>query len=274
VLPVAHSAGARVLHGWTAGEGSEANLTGSLTLGKITAKGDSLVGTGLHVLDALAIGADGLVLLADSGQATGQRWGQADSEGIAANSINLTHIQNTILDDSKVAAGFRFMQTAADAAGVLALVADTGDVATQQDNGAVLRFNGTDWTIISVKPQQQTVTGGPTSGTTELTLATLTVSAFAATYAVECAANWSARDNTNDGTYKFRIRVDGTEVGAVTQRHEVNNLRLAYSLPTTTLTTISVSAATTITCTVQQISGTGTLIEETAGRLTAHFWPA
>lgn len=140
--PVAHSAGARVLHGWTATEASEANQTGHLTLGNVTAKGDLLVGSGLNLLDGLPVSTDGLILVADSAQALGMRWGQAAAEGLEAGSVTLTQIQDAILDNSKVAVGNRFQWTAANAAGILALSAATGDLATQQDTGALLQQVG------------------------------------------------------------------------------------------------------------------------------------
>lgn len=64
--------------GTTAGTyaaGNDARITGAIQSTTVTAKGDLLAATGSSSLNRVAVGSDGQVLVADSSQSTGVRWG-------------------------------------------------------------------------------------------------------------------------------------------------------------------------------------------------------
>ncbi|WP_151898269.1 hypothetical protein [Streptomyces sp. C8S0] len=53
----------------------------SLTTDDVTAVGDLLAGTGLGTVARVGVGGDGMLLVADSLQATGVRWGRGGGAG-------------------------------------------------------------------------------------------------------------------------------------------------------------------------------------------------
>jgi len=61
----------------------EANYTASQTVGLVTTKGDSLVATSAGVLARLAVGTNNHVRVADSAQATGQKWALLTPQSIS-----------------------------------------------------------------------------------------------------------------------------------------------------------------------------------------------
>jgi hypothetical protein len=89
-----HSGGAVIRHCYTAVDADEANYAVAETVGKVTKKGDLLVGDAPNSADNLAVGANGLALVADSAQPLGLRYanpapaahghGQADVTGLEA----------------------------------------------------------------------------------------------------------------------------------------------------------------------------------------------
>ena len=120
--------------------------------------------------------------------------------------------------------------------------------------------------------QQATVTGGPTSGSTELVIATLNIPSQLTAYQLECAAFWTAYNSVQDDMFQFRIKVDGAVKAQGNNRHDgAVNERKIYALPTSTLTTISASTGCTVTATIQRTIGNGTLTENNSGLLTARM---
>jgi hypothetical protein len=118
------------------------------------------------------------------------------------------------------------------------------------------------------------VTGGPTSGTTELTIGTINISGQTVGYVLDVAAFWSAYNSVDGDRFIFRVYVDAVEKAAIDQRHSGGtDERRPYSIPCITPVTIAPATACAITCTVQRASGTGTLTESRAGRMVAraHF---
>lgn len=81
---VNHSAGVTIAPCVGARDLDEANYTVVQTVGKITAKGDLLVGSTANTIIALNVGTDGFPLLADSGETSGLIWGRITATGIAA----------------------------------------------------------------------------------------------------------------------------------------------------------------------------------------------
>lgn len=71
----AHTANARVRHGWTATDAQEANRAAASTVGLITTKGDLLAGSGANALARIAAGANGTIPIFDSTQPSGVRAG-------------------------------------------------------------------------------------------------------------------------------------------------------------------------------------------------------
>lgn len=265
----AHSGGASIVHGFVAVEADEANQISNMTAGAVTTKGDLLVATGSKTLARLAAAANSTLLQYDSAQATGVKGALLASANIAAGAVNAAAIGSGAVTLTKFGTGLRPEFIVADSTALLALSASAGDIAYQLDVDHLFAYDGAAWSPAATITQQTAVTGGPTSGTTELTIATLSIAALPARYELECSAFWSAYNSVDGDMFKFRIKVSG-ERAAISQRHVGGaNIRLPYSLPTSTFTTIAASAAATVTVTVQRTLGTGTLTEETAGLVTA-----
>lgn len=124
-----------------------------------------------------------------------------------------------------------------------------------------------------VKPLQVATTGGPTSGTSELVIATLNIPSQTYAYVLECAAFWTAHNSVDLDYFDFRIRVDTVEKGITTMRHVGGtNIRFGYSIPTTEAVSIAAATACTVTATIQRASGTGILTEHHAGFLTGRLY--
>lgn len=70
---------------------------------RIDAKGDLFVGTADNTYDRLAIGANGLVLLANSAQTAGMQWGTVESTGIADNAVTTAKIIDDAVTNAKLA---------------------------------------------------------------------------------------------------------------------------------------------------------------------------
>ena len=88
----AHVSGETIVHCFTAVEADEANVLVHATLGTYTAKGDESVATAANTLGKLAVGADDTVRIADSGQATGQKWDKIVAANITAATITTTEL--------------------------------------------------------------------------------------------------------------------------------------------------------------------------------------
>ena len=95
---VAHATGATVFPVFTAVDADEANELAS----KWSAKGD-LVSYGSSTFEKLTVGADDTVLIADSGESSGLKWGQVDSAQLADDAVTaaklspaITHARNIV----------------------------------------------------------------------------------------------------------------------------------------------------------------------------------
>lgn len=121
---------------------------------------------------------------------------------------------------------------------------------------------------------QAEVSGGSTSGTDELTLATINVAAQPVPREIDVAAFWTGINSSDDDDFTFRIRVDGIERAAIRNRHMgAANERRPYSLPTCEAVELAAGASSTITVTVQRSFGTGTIDTAQAGRVTVSVVP-
>jgi len=99
-----HPSGAKIRHCYTAQDADEANLTMAQTVGKITTKGDLIVATGANAFGRLPVGSNGLPLIADSAQATGTRWGQLATAGIADDAVTALKIATDAVGSAEIAA--------------------------------------------------------------------------------------------------------------------------------------------------------------------------
>jgi hypothetical protein len=100
-----HSAGAAIVHCFTALEADEANQAAKATLGTVTTKGDLLVASASQALARLGVGTDTYPLVANSGATNGINWAQLTGAGIANNTIDSTKITTTIRDGSTITGG-------------------------------------------------------------------------------------------------------------------------------------------------------------------------
>jgi hypothetical protein len=76
-----------VLHIFSAAEADEANSAANQTVGAVTDRGDLLVGASAQLLQVQTVGADNLVLTADSTSSTGMKWALVDNVSIAPDTI-------------------------------------------------------------------------------------------------------------------------------------------------------------------------------------------
>ena len=83
----AHSAGAKIRHIHTARDADEANYAVSQTVGAVTTKGDLLAATAANTLARRPVGANNQVLIADSAQADGIRWGLLTAASLGTDSV-------------------------------------------------------------------------------------------------------------------------------------------------------------------------------------------
>ena len=117
-------------------------------------------------------------------------------------------------------------------------------------------------------------TNTATSGTTEKTLATLSIPAKPWPYTLVVAAFFSGVNSVDVDEFQGRIKIGGTQkalvqvgtVGAGTRR-------TLFALPTCTPTTIAVNTAASVTVTIQRSGGTGTFTQDVAGVVTATIMP-
>lgn len=99
-----HASGAKIRHVHTQRDADEANYAVSQTVGKVTTKGDLIGATAANTFGRLAVGANNTVLLADSTQATGHRWGTLTSASLAADSVTSTQIATDAVGAAEIAA--------------------------------------------------------------------------------------------------------------------------------------------------------------------------
>lgn len=120
---------------------------------------------------------------------------------------------------------------------------------------------------------QEITTGGPTSGLTALTLATVTIPAQAVSYQLEATAHWTGINTTAADQFIFLVRVDGVEKARVTERPQGGNERRAFQIPSITLTQIAANTAAVVTVAISREAGTGTITTEDNGLLTVMIRP-
>jgi hypothetical protein len=252
----AHSAGEPVVHGWTATEADEANQVAVDTIGSIVAKGDTWFGTGSKAIVRFAAGVNGTFIKYDSSQPSGVVASLVDENGLAAS-----------VAGNGIAGGAGTSLSVNVDNSTLAITTDqvhvaTGGIAKANMAASVLAF-----------PVQAAVTGGPTVGTTQLTLATLNIPSQFNGYEMECSAYWTGINDTSGDEFLFAINVDGVTKASGAMRHEAGGSeRLLYSLPTSTLTLIAPSTTSIVTVTVQRSIGSGTINTDHAGVVTARLW--
>ena len=123
-VAVSHSNGATVFPVFTALDADEANELAS----KWSAKGD-LVSYGSSTFEKLTVGADDTVLVADSGEASGLKWGQVDSAQLADDAVTaaklspaITHARNIVYNGS-----FQVAQRGTSVTGITGTAYNTSD---------------------------------------------------------------------------------------------------------------------------------------------------
>ena len=95
---VAHSSGATIYPVFTALDADEANELAST----LTTKGD-LLAHDSSSFNRLAVGTDDYVLVADSGEATGLKWGQVDTATLADSAVETAKINDLAVTGAKLA---------------------------------------------------------------------------------------------------------------------------------------------------------------------------
>lgn len=197
--------------------------------------------------------------------------GISDSSMFASNVIPPAAIPASTIDVTKFASGIRPGFVVADATALALLSPTEGDVAWVRDTKVQIIYNGTVWEIIGgVNVYQAAATGGPTSGSTALTLATITIPAMPATYRVELCGYWVPTNSAVGDVFDLTATVDGvTKATSRVTFDGATSLRRPFSIPTSTLTTISVNTATTLRLQATRTGGSGTLTEVLAGVFTA-----
>lgn len=122
-------------------------------------------------------------------------------------------------------------------------------------------------------PVSAVVTGGPTSGTTELTIATLSIPAQPFAYTLDAAVFWSGLVDTAGAQYNLRVKVDGTTKAEIPFRNGGgNNIELPFAIPCITPVAIAASTACTVTVTIRRTQGTGTIATSIAGVVNARLY--
>lgn len=99
-----HAAGVTVEHVWTATDADEANAAAYYTVGQVTTKGDLLAATGSRQLARVAAGANGLPLVAASGEAAGVAYDQLATAAIEDDAITTAKIDDDAVTGPKIAA--------------------------------------------------------------------------------------------------------------------------------------------------------------------------
>jgi len=120
-------------------------------------------------------------------------------------------------------------------------------------------------------------TGQQTTGTTELTIATLNVPALTWAYDMDCAFTLGGYLSAADSA-SSRIRVGGTQVAMTRVRGSGGNLRVNPSIPASQSFHVAANTAVTVTGTMQMDAGsTGVFNVENGavqGALRANCWPS
>ena len=130
------------------------------------AKGSLLVPTAANTPAALAVGADGYALLADSGQAAGVKWGQVTGAGLAAGAVGNSNLAN--MADATVKG--RVAGSGSGAPVDVSAFDLVGIVKTQDGAGSGLDadlldgLNSTAFAILAGQAGGQTLNGGTASG--------------------------------------------------------------------------------------------------------------
>lgn len=122
----------------------------------------------------------------------------------------------------------------------------------------------------------QTASGGPTSGTTQLQLASLAIPAQGYPYMIVPSAHWTGSQTIALDRFSLRLRdVDGagTQVGAVNVTHTVAAISMPYSIAGAEGVLVADGSAHTMYLGIQRTTGTGTITSVSTGVLAALVIP-
>lgn len=240
-----HSASAVVKHIFSAQEADEANQTAVATLGQIAAKGDLLVGSASQTLDAVTVGADGLPLVGNAAATTGVAWGPVSAAGIGTGAVTTT----------KLAAGA--VTSAAIADGTI-VTADLADSAVTINKLAVNA-------VESIVTEQTTTLSVPTSGTTESTLATITVAAQALAYNAILHVHYVGLGTVQGDVFDVRIYQGASLVDSIRAQVPATPFTTTFSF-TATQSPVAISTGATFTAKIARVSGSGTMSDGLPGQ--------
>lgn len=116
-------------------------------------------------------------------------------------------------------------------------------------------------------------TAQTTSGSTELTLATLNIPAQDVAYELDVAMFATFQPSATDD-FDVRIKVDGTAKAETRERGTGTNQRWTHAIPCIEPVDVAANTAVTVTVTIQRGSGSGTASTvQHAGRVTAELIP-
>lgn len=118
------------------------------------------------------------------------------------------------------------------------------------------------------------LTGGPTSGTTGLVLATINVPALPVATTIDASGFVILDNSAANGEFAFVIRnAGGTSIGQVRNLHTSASQRLSYAIPACIPQTLPADTPTTLTAEVVRVGGSGTATVVLTGRLKVEAVP-
>lgn len=144
---VSHASGVTLRHGLTETEVDEANVAVANTVGKVTAKGSMLAGTGANAMAEVAVGANGTVVQADSAQSSGVKFATVGTSGIADSAVTTAKLNDASVTSAKIADGTIATGDIASGAITSALIADGTIVTADLADSSVTSAKIVDATI-------------------------------------------------------------------------------------------------------------------------------
>jgi microcystin-dependent protein len=152
-VAVAHSSGSTVYPVFTAQDADEANEMSSV----LTTKGDLLT-HGASTFARVAAGTNNHVLIADSAQSSGIKWGQVQTAGIADVAVTSAKLASSAVGSTVLADGAVTTAKIADSNVTTAKIADSNVTTAKINDGAVATAKINDGAVTTAKIANSNVT--------------------------------------------------------------------------------------------------------------------